>query len=85
MRVKETKTERRARRKKEMKRLLQYEATHKEEIVTQGCFVMGRRTVQKNPVEKNEAELLQLASKARQGCYSDEEIGKLFRQIFKDF
>lgn len=81
-RANETKSERRARRKKEMKQLLEYEASFKEEITTNGVFVMNRRMVQKSSVEKNEIALLQLLGKAKQRGYTDEEIGKEFRKIF---
>jgi hypothetical protein len=82
------KSNRRLAKKDQMKELIERENYNnkyfKEEILTQGAFVMSRMKVRKNPVELNEIELLTLVAKLKRPRHTDEEIGKMFREIFKD-
>ena len=84
----EDKKKRRAFKKEEMNELLEREKHnnkyYKEEIITQGMFVLSRNKVLKNPVEINEVELLTLVAKLNRPRHTDEEIGKIFRNIFKN-
>lgn len=82
LRKTETKAERRARRKAEMERILAQEDMFKEQIQTQGAFVMSRIRVRKNPIEQKETELLQLLGRVKMRGYTDEEIGAQFRRLF---
>jgi hypothetical protein len=81
------KIKRRAMKKEEINNLLEREnhnlKYYKEVIITQGALVMARNKVLKNPVEINEVELLTLVAKLNRPRHTDEEIGKMFREIFK--
>jgi hypothetical protein len=81
------KIKRRAMKKEEINNLLEREnhnlKYYKEVIITQGALVMSRNKVLKNPVEINEVELLTLVAKLNRPRHTDEEIGKMFREIFK--
>lgn len=65
----ETKEERRKRRRADMNYILEAEARVNQPIKFDS---------------KRQKALLQLVGKARQGRYSNEQIGKLFRDIFID-
>ncbi|MEB6549679.1 hypothetical protein MXL46_11335 [Heyndrickxia sporothermodurans] len=84
----ETKEVRRARRKAEREKLLN--ELHYDDY-TKGFVNQNRGFGQPNRIrrtgffERKSEQLALLAGRARQGRYSDAEIGKAFRELTKDF
>ena len=71
-------------RKKQRSKMLDKMNDKKEVLTTHGAFVTSRKMVKKNPVELHEQELMTLFWKSKRPMHSDEEIGKMFREIFSD-
>lgn len=88
-REKETKAERRARRKMQMDSLLtelHHDDMNKGFLVKGGnVFQKGVRVMKRGYFDDRREQLAELASMARQGLYTDEFIGIKFRELVKDF